>query len=96
MRPDPGRVTQEKLIAAMPPSRRSAIAARLREQGLQLVWQQAEAAGPMTELDRAMFILERLYPEMPAPHREQVRGQLADRWEAGTWRGFKRPDPLDT
>ncbi|CAN5527331.1 hypothetical protein BH20CHL6_BH20CHL6_15510 [soil metagenome] len=91
MRPDPGRATQEALIARMSPTRRSGVALHLREKGLLLVWQQADAAGPMSELDRAMFIIDRLYPEMPPQHRKQFQTKLADLAAAGTWHGFRRP-----
>ncbi len=45
----------------------------------------------MSELERAMFILDRLYAEMPAQHREQTRAKLAELAAAGKWHGFKRP-----
>jgi len=91
MRPDPGRETQEALIARMSPARRSETMLGLREKGLLLVWQQADAAGPMSELERAMFIIDRLYPEMPPQHREQFRTKLSALAAAGTWHGFRRP-----
>lgn len=94
MRPDPGRDIQEAMIATMPLARRVAIARRLRETGHLLVWQQSDAAAarqPMNELERAFFILDRLYPEMPAPHREQIRARLTADWNAGLWHGFDRP-----
>ena len=92
MRPDPGRAIQERLLAAMTPDERWAVVRRLRERGLALVWQQADAAGPMTEVDRAMFILDRLYPEMPRQHREQIQVDLAAADAAGR-SGFPRPTP---
>jgi len=72
-------------------ARRSGVALHLREKGLLLVWQQADAAGPMSELERAMFIIDRLYPDMPPQHREQFQTQLAALAAAGRWHGFKRP-----
>ena len=48
----------------------------------------------MTELERATFILDRLYPEMPAQHRAQVDAKLRVEWDAGRWHGFRRPPPL--
>jgi len=72
-------------------ARRSEVTLQLREKGHLLVWQQADAAGPMSELERAMFILDRLYPEMPAEHRQQTREKLAALAAAGKWHGFKRP-----
>jgi hypothetical protein len=49
----------------------------------------------MNELERAFFILDRLYPEMPAQHREQFRTRLTDDWNAGRWHGFVRPTAPD-
>ncbi len=69
---------------------RAAAAARLRDRGRRIVWQQANVAGSMSELDRAMFILDRLYPGMPARAREQVRARLAADGAAGSWHGFDR------
>ncbi len=51
----------------------------------------ADVAGPMSNLERAMSILDRLYPEMPAEHRQQTREKLAALAAAGKWYGFKRP-----
>ena len=94
MRPDPGRNIQEALISGMPLERRAAIMERLRETGLAIVWQQSDEAGPMTELERAMFILDRLYPEMPPPHRAQIDAWFRTEWDAGRWHGFRRPPPI--
>lgn len=94
MRIDPGRDIQEALIAVAPLEQRVAITTRLRREGLLLAWQQSDEAGLANELERAYFLLDRVYPEMPAPHRESTRAQLRARWEAGTWRGFRRPEPL--
>jgi len=80
-------------IAAMSPTARTLAAARLRHTGMLLVWQRSDEAGPMTEFQRAMFLIDRLYPEMPTQHREQFRQQLEARWHAGTWNGFRRPSP---
>jgi hypothetical protein len=97
MHPDPGRDIQERLIADMSLDRRVAVGERLRRTGHLLVWQQADAAAarePMNQLERAFFILDRLYPQMPPQHREQFRARLSAGWEAGTWHGFQRPAPL--
>ncbi len=94
MRVDPGRDIQEALIAVAPLEQRVAIVDRLRREGLLLAWQQSDEAGLADELERAFFLLERVYPDMPAAHRESTRAQLRERWEAGTWHGFRRPEPL--
>lgn len=96
MRPDPGRDIQERLIADMSLDRRVAVGERLRRTGHLLVWQQADAAAarePMNELERAFFILDRLYPDMPPQHREQFHASFTAAWQAGTWHGFARPSP---
>jgi len=83
-------------IASMPPEVRTLAGIRLRERGILLAWQQSDEAGLADELERAFFLLDRVYPEMPAAHRESTRTQLRARWEAGTWHGFRRPEPLRT
>ncbi|MFN8519010.1 MAG: hypothetical protein U0667_06390 [Chloroflexota bacterium] len=93
MRIDPGRDIQEALIAVAPIEQRVAIVHRSRQAGLLLAWQQSDEAGLADELERA-FLLDRVYPDMPAAHRESTRAQLRARWEAGTWHGFRRPEPL--
>lgn len=45
----------------------------------------------MPELDRAIFVLRRLYPEFSEAQLAHIRGDLATRQAAGTWQGFTRP-----
>ena len=45
----------------------------------------------MPELDRAIFVLRRLYPEFTEAQLAQIRADLARRQAAGTWQGFTRP-----
>lgn len=59
------------------------------------VWQQADAAGPMSQLERAEFLLRRLYPSFPEVQLRQVLAQLAAAEAAGTWSGLRRPEPFD-
>ena len=47
------------------------------------------------ELERGVFILDRLYPEMPARHREQFRAKFSEEFRAGRWNGFQRPSAPD-
>ena len=82
-------------VAAMTPTERTMAAARMRHKGLLMVWQQSDEHGPMTELERAMFLIDRLYPEMPPQHRAQFEQRFTALWEAGTWHGFQRPAPFD-
>jgi len=66
---------------------------RLRANGVARVWAQADRAGPMTEVERARFLLRRLYPELDGPRLDAIIVRLDDEWQAGTWTGFRRPDP---
>ena len=91
MRPDPGRAAQEALIAEASVARRIEIAIELRERGLRLVWQQADAAGLNDPVEQADFVLRRLYPEMPEAWMREVVARLAARHDAGKWAGSKRP-----
>ena len=95
MRPDPGRPIQEALIARMSVWDRMLRMHELRERGLRLVWQLSDEAKLPNELERGYFILDRLYPEMPAPHREQFRAYFAEAFAAGRWHGFQRPAAPD-
>lgn len=91
MRPDPGRERLEQLLGEMGPDERAQIGQGLRGRAFLLVWDQVDRAGPMSDVDRSMFILERLYPEMPEAHRASLRRQMEADHEAGTWHGFERP-----
>lgn len=91
MRPDPGRQHQEALIRSMPPAERTGRMARLRENGVWLAWQQADAAGLSDPVEQADFILRRLYPEMPEAWFDDIVGQLRALHAAGRWNGFRRP-----
>jgi hypothetical protein len=75
----------------MSPSERAEVAYRLRRQAFVIVNHAADAAGPMTELDRAQFILRRLYPEIDEDRLGRIRADLARREAEGTWTGFERP-----
>lgn len=93
MRPDPGRALLEARIAELTADERALIAMDLRARGRALVWDQLDRAGPMGPVETAMFLLERLYPEMPPQHVAQVRRQIEERVAAGTWSGIERPAP---
>jgi hypothetical protein len=89
--PDPGQLALDERVRAMSPAERAEVAYRLRRQALVLVNQAADAAGSMPELDRAIFVLRRLYPEFTEAQLAQIRADLARRQAAGTWQGFTRP-----
>jgi hypothetical protein len=88
---DPGQRALDERVRAMTPAERAKVASRLRRKALLLVNQAADAAGPMSELDRAIFILRRLYPEFSEEQLASIRADLARREAAGTWHGFTRP-----
>ena len=96
MRPDPGRDVLERIHAVMTRDERARIGQRLREDGFRLVWDQVDRAGPMSPVQEGMFILDRLYPQMPAAHRESFHRQLQASYERGAWAGFKRPPGTPT
>ena len=68
---------------------------QLYRQAFALVWAQADRAGEMTEVERARFLLRRLYPDLEGPRLEAIMAELSAAFDAGTWQGFRRPDPLD-
>jgi hypothetical protein len=88
---DAGQLALDERVRAMSPSQRAEHAYRLRMQALVLANQAADAAGPMPELDRAIFILRRLYPEFSEQTLDRIRADLARREAAGSWCGFERP-----
>ena len=49
----------------------------------------------MTPLERAEFLLRRLYPLFPEVQLRQVLDQLAAAEAAGRWSGFQRPALLE-
>ncbi len=65
---------------------------RLRAKGFARVWAQADRASPMTELDRARFLLRRLYPDLEGGRLDAIMTRLEAEWHAGTWTGFVRPE----
>jgi hypothetical protein len=58
----------ERIHANLSPHARTLLGQELRQRGLLSVWDQVDRAGPMTPVEEGVFILERLYPEMPAAH----------------------------
>jgi hypothetical protein len=71
------------------------LSAELSERAFDIVWaalREFEAkAGRLDELERARFILSRLYPEMRGPRLDGVLDDLAARRAAGSWTGFVPP-----
>jgi hypothetical protein len=91
--PDAGQRALDERVKAMTPARRAEVAYQLRRQAFVLVNEAADEAGPMSELDRATFILRRLYPEFSEEQLASMRRELARREAAGGWDGFSRPVP---
>jgi hypothetical protein len=75
----------------MTPDERAEVAAELRHKALVMVNHAADQAGPMCELDRAVFILRRLYPEFSDAQLASMRSELERREAQGRWSGFTRP-----
>jgi hypothetical protein len=65
--------------------------AAMHRQAFALVWAATDRVGPMSELERARFLLRRLYPDLEGPRLDAIMARLEDEWAAGTWRGFRRP-----
>ena len=82
----------ERLREAGPEARMRLHDAMYR-QAFDLVWAQADGAGPMTELERARFLLRRLYPDLAGPRLDAIMDTLTAELHAGSWTGFRRPDP---
>ena len=89
--PDPGQLALDERVRALSPAERAEHAYQLRQRALVVVNQAADAAGAMSELDRALFILQRLYPEFSDEQLAYMRADLARRQTAGIWHGFARP-----
>jgi len=83
-------VLDRRLIEAGVAGRR-ATHDRLRAKGFARVWAQADRASPMTELERARFLLRRLYPDLEGARLDAIMIRLEAEWHAGTWTGFVRP-----
>jgi hypothetical protein len=72
------------------PEERARVHAAMYRQAFEMVWAAADRAGPMTELERARFLLRRLYPDWEGAMIESIMGRLEAEWNAGTWHGFRR------
>lgn len=62
-------------------------------QAFVLAWAQADRAGPMTDLERARFMLRRLYPDLEGARLDAIMDGLEAEWQVGSWTGFRRGDP---
>jgi hypothetical protein len=95
MHPDPGRAELAATRRAWTPVQRVGLAAELREQAVAVVWaglREREAAlGRLDNLERARFVLSRLYPTLRGPRLDAILADLAARQAAGSWAGFTPP-----
>lgn len=80
----------DERVRAAGPDGRMRLHSRMYRQAFEIVWAQADRAGEMTELERARFLLRRLYPDLEGPRLESIMTRLAAEWDAGTWTGFRR------
>jgi hypothetical protein len=94
MRPDPGRDLMEARLSALTRDERARHSAVLRERGVRLVWDQLDRAAVTDPVEQAMFLVSRMYPEMPAVHVEQLRQGFIAARERDGWDGPQRPPAL--
>jgi len=85
----------DERVRAAGPQGRMRLTGEMYRQAFRLVWAQADRAGEMTELERARFLLRRLYPDLEGPRLESIMRRLSDEFAAGTWTGLTRPSPTD-
>ncbi|HVL54216.1 MAG TPA: hypothetical protein VM344_08120 [Vitreimonas sp.] len=85
----------DERVRATPPTERLALVARLRLDAIRIAWAASDTSGPMTELERARFLLRRLYPDFEGTRLEELMSRLEAEWRAGTWTGFRRPPSED-
>lgn len=78
-------------VRAVGPASRMATHDQMYREAVVLVWAQADRAGPMSELERARFLLRRLYPDLEGAPIDAILARLEAEWHAGTWTGFRRP-----
>ena len=89
---DQAQADFEERLRAVGPTEWMLVHDRMYRQAFELVWAQADRVGEMTELERARFLLRRLYPDLEGPRLDTIMGRLSLEWDAGTWTGFRRPD----
>lgn len=90
---DQAQARFDERLRAAGPGGRMRLHDEMYRQAFELVWAQADRAGAMTELERARFLLRRLYPDLEGPRLDAIMDRLESEWAAGTWTGFRRPDP---
>jgi len=81
----------DERVRATPPAERMRLHVEMYRLAFAQVWAAADRAEPMSELERARFLLRRLYPDLEGPRLDSIMARLGADWEAGTWTGFRRP-----
>ena len=96
MRPDPGRAELARARRGWTAVERLALAAELRDRAFDLAWaalrEREGVGGRLDDLERARFVLGRLYPELAGPRLDEIMGSLATRQARGAWNGFAPPE----
>lgn len=92
MAADQAQVRLDERLRVMGPDARMRLHDRLHDEGIKLLWAQADRAGPMTEVELARFLLRRSCPGLEGPRLDDIVDRLDVEWRAGTWAGFRRPD----
>jgi hypothetical protein len=96
MRPDPGRTELAVARRDWSVRERLALAAELRDRAFDIAWaalrEREAAAGRLDDLERARFVLSRLYPELAGPRLDDIMASLAARRARGAWNGFTPPE----
>lgn len=87
---DQAQARFDERLRAVGAQERMRVHVEMYRQAFDLVWAAADRAGPMTELERARFLLRRLYPDFEGLRLESIMARLASDWDAGTWTGFRR------
>jgi hypothetical protein len=91
---DPIQAAFDERLRAAGPDARMRLQAEMYRQAFDLVWAQADRAGEMTELERARFLLRRLYPDLEGPRLDAIMDRLEADWRIGAWTGLTRPRPV--
>lgn len=95
MRPDPGRAELAAARRDWTAAERLVLAAELRDRAFDLAWaalrEREAVAGRLDDLERARFVLSRLYPELAGRRLDEIMEALASGQARGTWRGFTPP-----
>lgn len=91
MAADQAQARFDQRLRDVGPAERMRVHERMYRLAFEMVWAQADRAGPMSELERARSLLRRLYPDLEGPRLEAILVRLESDWTSGTWPGLLRP-----